>query len=94
MWKLLSIQRLESNLFHSIPAKGKMIFLKLCFILNKGTLSTFLVIKEKCKNLVDKLYWENTQAGYFYKSCEKSIFFWAHAKVEGTSKLILAKKII
>ena len=48
IWKLFLFQRLGSSLFLSIALEGKNVFFKkLCFILNKGTLPTFLVLKAK-----------------------------------------------
>ena len=46
MWKLPSFRRLGSSLFHSITIEGKKkFFKKLYLIINKGTLSIFLVLK-------------------------------------------------
>ena len=41
--------RLISNLFHSMIVSGKKeFFKKLCFVLKKGKLETFLVVYNEC----------------------------------------------
>ena len=48
--KIFSLQRLGSNLLHLIRVDRKYEFLKkFCFVLNKGTWSTFLVLKAKLR---------------------------------------------
>ena len=80
MWKLFSSQRLGYNFFHSITFEGKNKFLKkLCFILNKGTLSIFLVLKTEFRC---GIYWKDNQV------------FWDNAEAEGTSNLILGKDFL
>lgn len=70
MWKLLLFQRLGSRLFHLITVKGKHEYLKkLGFISNKGTLSTYLVLKAKFRCGTVSL---DDLTNYFYKSCKKT----------------------
>ena len=55
----------------------------LCFILNKVTLSTFLVLKVKFR-CGTTLYWKDNWADYFYKSSRKNIVFCTNAELRAT----------